>query len=184
MLGSVLIVAFWRWWIPIVFDDGEGRSCEGIFELWFGVMLPWQFIDYLCSSWWRWSWDRGMLCRNRMSDRCVWCRCLLRLLSFASFMYLDVVVLCTQGGTVLLVVTMVVRPSCLFVIFKEKSHGRILLARLADRFRSPWKQTSEETMEWVFRSSDFPIFSLDLLCRSICTIRVLSYSTNLIYVSY
>jgi len=82
-----------------------------------------------------------------MSDRCVRYRCLLRLLSFASFMYLDVVVLCTQGGTVLLVVTMVVRPSCLFVIFKEKSHGRILLARLADRFRSPWKQTSEETME-------------------------------------
>jgi hypothetical protein len=30
---------------------------------------------------------------------------------------------------------------------KEKSHGRILLARLADRFCSPWKQTSEETME-------------------------------------
>ena len=57
-------------------------------------------------------------------------------MSFASFMYLDVVVLFTQGGTVLLVVTMVVRPSCLFVIFKEK---RILLARLADRFRSPWK---------------------------------------------
>jgi hypothetical protein len=47
---------------------------------------------------------------------------------------------------------------------KEKSHGRILLARLADRFRSPWKQTSEETMERVFCSSDFPIFPLDLLC--------------------
>jgi hypothetical protein len=52
----------------------------------------------------------------------------------------------------------------LSVTFKEKSHGRILLARLADRFRSPWKQTSEETMELVFCSSDFPIFPLDLLC--------------------
>jgi hypothetical protein len=53
----------------------------------------------------------------------------------------------------------------LFVTFKEKSHGRILLARLAHRFRSPWKQTSsEETMERVFCSSDFPIFPLDLLC--------------------
>jgi hypothetical protein len=50
----------------------------------------------------------------------------------------------------------------LFVTFKEKSHGRILLARLADRFRSPWKQTSEETMELVFRSSDSP----DLSSRS------------------
>jgi hypothetical protein len=29
----------------------------------------------------------------------------------------------------------------------ETPHGRILLARLADRFRSPWKQTSEETMD-------------------------------------
>jgi hypothetical protein len=45
---------------------------------------------------------------------------------------------------------------------KEKSHGRILLARLADRFRSPWKQTSEETMALVFSSSDSP----DLSSRS------------------
>jgi hypothetical protein len=52
----------------------------------------------------------------------------------------------------------------LFVTFKEKSHGRILLARLADRFRSLWKQTSEETMELVFRLSDSQIFPLDLLC--------------------
>ena len=66
------------------------------------------------------------------------------IIEFCVILYLDVVALCIQSGTV---VTMVVRPSCLFVIFKEKSHGRILLARLADRFRSPWKQTSEETME-------------------------------------
>jgi hypothetical protein len=68
----------------------------------------------------------------------------------------------------------------LFVTFKEKSHGRILLARLADRFRSPWKQTSEETMELVFRSSDSPIFPLDLLCPIVMYLK----GTILLYKSY
>jgi hypothetical protein len=63
---------------------------------------------------------------------------------------------------------------------KEKSHGRILLARLADRFRSPWKQTSEETMELMFRSSDSPIFPLDLLCPIVMYLK----GTILLYESY
>jgi hypothetical protein len=63
---------------------------------------------------------------------------------------------------------------------KEKSHGRILLARLADRFRSPWKQTSEETMEQVSRLSYFPIFPLDLLCPIVMYLK----GTILLYESY
>jgi hypothetical protein len=68
----------------------------------------------------------------------------------------------------------------LFVTFKEKSHGRIILARLADRFRSPWKQTSEETMELVFCLSDSPIFPLDLLCPIVMYLK----GTILLYESY
>jgi hypothetical protein len=63
---------------------------------------------------------------------------------------------------------------------KERSHGRILLARLADRSRSPWKQTSEETMELVFRLSDSPIFPLDLLCPIVTYLK----GTILLYESY
>jgi hypothetical protein len=48
---------------------------------------------------------------------------------------------------------------------KKKNPMVYVPIRLADRFRSPWKQTSEETMEREFRLSHFPIFSLNLLDR-------------------
>jgi hypothetical protein len=107
--------------------------------------------------------------------------CLLRLLSFASSMYFGH---CRSVFSRLGRVDLLLRWSwnlvILFVTFKEKSDGRILLARLADRFRSPWKQTSEERMALVFRSSDSPRSFLSIcLARSPCTLRVLSYSTNL-----
>jgi hypothetical protein len=62
----------------------------------------------------------------------------------------------------------------------KRNHGRILLARLADRFCSPWKQTSEETMEQVSRSSDFLILPLDLLCPIVMYLK----GTILLYKSY
>jgi hypothetical protein len=71
--------------------------------------------------------------------------CLLRLLSFASSMYFG---RCrsvfSRLGRVDSLLRWLWNLVMLFVTFKEKSHGRILLARLADRFRSPWKQTSED----------------------------------------
>jgi hypothetical protein len=107
--------------------------------------------------------------------------CLLRLLSFSSSMYFGRCwCVFSRFGRVDLLLRRLWNLVILFVTFKEKSHGRILLARLADRFRIPWKQTSEETMEQVFLLSDFPIFPLNLLCPIVMYLK----STILLYKSY
>jgi multisubunit Na+/H+ antiporter MnhF subunit len=130
-------------------------------------------------------WDRvvrqGVLCRIACLTVMYDTECLLRLLSFVSSMYFGRYrSVFSRLGRVDSLLRWLWNLVILFVTFNEKSHGRILLARLADRFRSPWKQTSEETMERVFLSSDFLIFLLDLLCLIIMYLK----GTILLYESY
>jgi hypothetical protein len=80
----------------------------------------------------RWSWDDGRETgcdvSNRMSDRCVRYRMFITIIEFCVILCIWMLSFCIHR------IGQIVKPvDMLFVTFKGKTHGRILLARLADR---------------------------------------------------